>query len=151
MIKKSLDIYAGSSKWLQRIIIVLIVLASLYASVQNLISTKYLGSITDDPVADWEIRFAPLKAQLPFKRGVVGYISDSNIPGYTYNAANDEGEYVLAQYVLAPIIIVRGTGQEWNIGNLDKPAYDIWSQSNQGQFEVIPFKDKLYLIHRLRN
>jgi hypothetical protein len=151
MIKKSLDIYARSSKWLQRIIIVLIVLASLYASVQNLISTKYLGSITDDPVADWEKRFAPLKDHLPFKRGLVGYISDSNIPGYTYNAANDEGEYVLAQYVLAPIIIVRGTGQEWNIGNLDKPAYDIWSKSNQGQFEVIPLKDKLYLIHRLRN
>ena len=71
---------------------------------------------------------------------MVGYISDSNIPGLTYNAANDEGEYVLAQYVLAPIIIVRGTGQEWNIGNLDKPAYDVWSRTNQGQFEVIPFQ-----------
>ena len=149
MIKKSLDIYARSSKWLQQGAIVLIALACLYASVQNLISTKYLGSINDDPVADWEKRFAPLKDQLPFKRGVVGYISDSNIPGYTYNAANDEGEYVLAQYVLAPIIIVRGTGQEWNIGNLDKAAYEIWSKSNQGQFIVIPFKDKLYLFHRL--
>ncbi len=149
MIKKSLDIYARSSKWMQRVVIVLIILASLYASIQNLISTKYLGSITDDPVADWEIRFAPLKEKLPFKRGVVGYISDSNIPGVAYNAPNDEGEYVLAQYVLAPIIIVRGTDQEWNVGNLDKSAYDIWSKSNQGQFTVIPFKDKLYLFHRV--
>jgi hypothetical protein len=136
-------------KWLQRGVIVLIVLASLYASIQNLISTRDLGSTTDDPVADWEKRFAPLVQQLPFKRGVVGYISDSDIPGFTYNAANDEGEYVLAQYVLAPIIIVRGTNQEWNIGNLDKPAYDIWSSTHQGQFEMITFKDKLYLFHRL--
>jgi hypothetical protein len=138
-------------KWLQRGVIVLIVLASLYASIQNLISTKDLGSTTDDPVADWEKRFAPLKEQLPFTRGVVGYISDSNIPGFPYNAANDEGEYVLAQYVLAPVIIVRGTGQKWNVGNLDKQAYDAWSKTNQGQFEVITFKDKLYLFHRLGN
>ena len=68
-------------KWLQRGAIVLIVLASLYASVQNLIATKDLGSTTDDPVADWEKRFVPLKAQLPFERGLVGYISDLSIPG----------------------------------------------------------------------
>jgi len=41
-------------KWLQRGVIVLIVLASLYASVRNLISTRDLGSTTDDPVADWK-------------------------------------------------------------------------------------------------
>jgi hypothetical protein len=136
-------------KWLQRGVIVLIVLASLYASIQNLISTKALGSITDDPVADWEKRFAPLKQQIPFKRGVVGYISDSGIPGVSYNAPNDEGEYVLTQYVLAPIIIVKGTDQEWNIGNLGKQAYAVWSKSNQGQFDVLPFKGNLYLFHRV--
>jgi hypothetical protein len=136
-------------KWLQRGVIVLIVLSSLYASIQNLISTKDLGSIKDDPVADWEIRFGPIKEQLPFKRGVVGYLSDSSIPWVSYNAANDEGEYVLTQYALAPIIIVKGTNQEWNIANLDKDAFAKWSETNRGQFEVIPFKDKLYLLHRL--
>jgi hypothetical protein len=138
-------------KWLQRGLLVLVVLASLFASIRNLISTRELGSLTDDPVADWEKRFAPLKAQLPFNRGVVGYISDSNIQGMAFNPADDEGEYVLTQYALAPIIIVRGTAQEWNIANLDKPAYDLWSRTHQGQFEVIPFKNKLYLFHRLGN
>jgi hypothetical protein len=136
-------------KWLRRGMIVLIVFASLYASVQNLISTKDLGSTNDDPVADWEIRFRPLKKQLPFTRGAVGYISNSSIPGASFNAANDEGEYVLTQYAMAPIIIVKGTGQEWNIANLDKDAFALWSKTNQGQFEVIPFKDRLYLLHRL--
>ena len=138
-------------KWVQRGIIVLMVIASLYASIQNLISTKQLGSVSDDPVADWEKRFVPIKARLPFQRGVVGYISDSNVPGATYDAANDQGEYVLTQYVLAPIVIVKGTAQEWNIANLDRPAFDLWSKSNEGQFEVIPYKGGLYLLHRIGN
>lgn len=137
------------TRWLQRLFIALIVMASLYASIQTLISTKDLGSTSDDPVADWEVRFAPLKERLPFRRGVVGYISDSSIPGVTYDAANDEGEYVLAQYVMSPIIIVKGTDQEWNIANLRPAAYKIWSQSNQGQFEVIAFKGNIYLLHKV--
>ena len=58
---------------------------------------------------------------------------------------------MLTQYVLAPIVIVKGTAQEWNIANLDRPAFDLWSKSNQGQFEVIPYKGGLYLLHRIRN
>lgn len=127
----------------------LIVLAGLYASIQNLISTKELGSLTDDPVADWETRFRPLKASLPFQRGVVGYISDSNVAGVTFDAANDEGEYVLTQYALAPIVIVKGTDQEWNVANLSIAAYQVWSKSNHGEFEVSPFKGGLYLLHRI--
>ncbi len=129
--------------------LILILLGSLYASVQNLISTRSLGSLTDDPVADWEKRFGPLKRQLPFVRGVVGYISDSSIPGIDFNEANDEGEYVLTQYVMAPIIIVKGTDQEWNIANLSQQAYNAWSQTNHGKFEVTPFKGGLYLLHRV--
>ena len=138
-------------KWFRRGIVVVVVLASLYASVQNLISTRDLGSVTDDPVADWEKRFVPLKAGLPFQRGVVGYISDSDVPGATYDAANDEGEYVLTQYVLAPVIIRRGTAQEWNIANLDRHAFELWSKPNAGKFEVTAFKGGLYLLHRVGN
>src|SRR5574341_2410618 len=79
-------------KWLQLAIPVLISFASLYASIQNLISTKDLGSLTADPVTDWEKRFEPLKERLPFARGVVGYISDSSIPGASYDAANRSEE-----------------------------------------------------------
>ncbi len=135
--------------WVRRGVLVLILLGSLYASIQNLISTQALGSTTSDPVADWEKRFAPLKKQLPFVRGAVGYISDSSIPGISFNAPNDEGEYVLTQYVMAPIIIIKGTGQEWNIANLSPQAYSAWSQTNHGQFEVTPFKGGIYLLHRV--
>ena len=138
-------------KWFQRGIIILMVVASLYASVINLISTKNLGSVSDDPVADWEKRFAPIKPQIPFERGVIGYISDADVPGASYDAANDEGEYVLTQYVLAPVIIKRGTNQEWNIANLDRPAFELWSKSNAGRFQVTAFKGGLYLLHRIGN
>lgn len=136
-------------KWSRRTLFLLIVLASLYASLQNLLSTKDLGHINEDPVAAWEKRFEPLKERLPFTRGVVGYIIDSDIPGVNYDAADEEGEYVLVQYAMSPIILVRGTDQEWNIGNLSRQAYEAWSQSNHGRFEVIPFKGNLYLIHRV--
>jgi hypothetical protein len=138
-------------KWLQRLLLLIIMAASLYASIQNLISTRDLGSVTDDPVADWEKRFIPLKDHLPFQRGAVGYISDSSVPGASYDAANDEGEYVLTQYVMAPIIIVKGTGQEWNIANLDRQAFELWNKSNQGRFDVTAFKGGLYLLHRVGN
>ena len=136
-------------KWSQRVLFALIIAASLYASIQNLISTKELGSLNDDPVADWEVRFGPLKERLPFQRGVVGYISDASVPGVEYDAANDEGEYVLTQYVMAPIIIVKGTDQEWNIARFSRLGYQAWKESNQGRFEVIPFKGNVYLLHRL--
>ena len=138
-------------KWLQRLLLALLVAAGLAASVQNLLATKNLGSVSDDPVADWEKRFTPIKQRIPFERGLVGYISDSSIPGVDFNAANDEGEYVLTQYVMAPIVIVKGTDQEWDIANLSHQAFDLWSKSNQSRFQVTAFKDGLYLLHRLGN
>jgi hypothetical protein len=135
-------------KQLQITLLGLIVLASLYASIQNLISTGQLGSTRDDPVADWEKRFEPLKKRLPFERGLVGYISDSSVPGIGYDAADDEGEYVLTQYAVAPIILVKGTDQEWNIANLSPLAYAAWSRAHAGEFEVISFSSNIYLLHR---
>ncbi len=138
-------------KWLQRLFLVLLVAAGVAASIQNLIATKNLGSVSDDPVADWEKRFVPVKQHIPFERGVVGYISDSSVPGVSYNAANDEGEYVLTQYVMSPIVIVKGTNQAWNIANLSRQAFELWNKSNQGKFEVMAFKGSLYLLHRIGN
>jgi hypothetical protein len=134
--------------WLGRAFIALVVVASLISSLQNLLFTRSLGSLTDDPVADWERRFGPLKAQIPYVRGAVGYISDSDVPGTTFDAANDEGEYILTQYAMAPIILVKGTDQEWNIANLSSQAFAAWSTHHSGTFEVTPFKGGLYLLRK---
>jgi hypothetical protein len=135
--------------WLQRLLLGVIAAASLYASARNLSSTADLGSITDDPVADWEVRFEPLRERLPFVRGVVGYISDADVPGATYDSADDLGEYVLTQYALAPIIIVRGPDQEWNVANLSAEAYDLWSGQEHPEFDIQPLGSGLHLLHRI--
>ena len=135
--------------WLRRMMLGLVAAASLYASVRNLDSTTDLGSVAEDPVADWEIRFEPLRARLPFVRGVVGYISDAGVPGATYDRANDEGEYILTQYALAPIIIVWGTDQEWNVANLSAEAYRLWSAEEHPEFDIQALGSGLYLLHRM--
>lgn len=134
--------------WLGRVIVIALVLASLSASLQNLISTRDLGSPSEDPVAAWQRRFIKLKDALPFERGVVGYISDSDVPGIAFNAANDEGEYVLTQYAMAPVIIRRGTDETWNVANLSTPAYAEWSEAHGSQFEITRFGNRIYLLHR---
>lgn len=133
----------------RRGVLILIVLGSLYGSLRNLASTADLGNIHQDPVADWESRFERLKLALPFQRGFVGYISDADIPGIQFSEANDSGEYVLTQYVMAPIVLIRGTRQEWNIGNLGAEAFRVWKGGIDGRFEIIPFGSGLYLIRRI--
>jgi len=136
-------------KPLQAALLIWIVAASLYSSLRNLLSTRELGGLHEDPVAAWESRFQPLKERLPFVRGVVGYISDAEVPAAQYDPRDVLGEYILTQYAMAPIVLVKGSDQEWNIGNLSPQAYQVWSRAHQGQFEVFPFKGNLYLFRRL--
>jgi len=134
---------------LQRVILAGIIAASIYFGFQNLRSAMAIGSLTSDPVTQWEVRFQAVKKLLPFQRGVIGYLTNSDVPGAKYDVNNEDGEYTLTQYSMAPIILVRGDHEEWTIANLNSKAFQLWSQSNHGQFRVIPLKDDLYLLQRL--
>ena len=134
---------------LQRVMLAGIVLTSIYFGVQNVRAAITVGNLNSDPVTKWEVRFDAVKKLLPFKRGVVGYLTNSDVPGAIYDTNNEQGEYTLTQYTMSPIILVRGDNEEWTIANLNSKAYQIWSQSNHGEFRVIPLKDDLYLLQRL--
>jgi hypothetical protein len=134
---------------LQRVILAGIILTSIYFGAQNVRAAIAVGNLSSDPVTKWEVRFNAVKKLLPFQRGVVGYLTNSDVPGAIYDANNEQGEYTLTQYSIAPIILVRGDNKEWTIANLNSKAYQIWSQSNHGEFRVIPLKDDLYLLQRL--
>ena len=134
---------------LQRVMLAGIIAASIYFGVQNLRAAIGIGNLTSDPVTEWEVRFQAVKKLLPFKRGVIGYITNSDVPGAKYDVNNEEGEYTLTQYTMAPIILVRGDNQEWTLANLNSKAFQLWSQSNHGEYRVIPMKDDLYLLQRL--
>ena len=134
---------------MRRVMLAGIVLTSIYFGFQNLRTAIAVGNLGSDPVTKWEVRFNVVKKLLPFKRGVVGYLTNSDVPGAIYDANNEQGEYTLTQYTMSPFILVRGDNEEWTIANLNNKAYQIWSQSNHGEFRVIPLNDNLYLLHRL--
>ena len=73
-----------------------------------------------DDLTHWSERLAPLIPYLP-DRGVIGYISERDIPGMAYNATDQGEEFAMSQYVLAPRILEEGTKHELifaNIGGL---------------------------------
>lgn len=135
--------------YLRIAILGMIILSSIYQSVSHLISTRELGSLDEDPVTIWETKFKKLKKALPAEANIVGYLADWDIPGIKYGNGDQHGEYVLVQYALSPVIAVRGSEQEWIIGNLSPEAYKKWWSTTQGKYEVTFFKNNLYLIHKL--
>ena len=138
-------------KILQRIILIVMVLLGIKTSVQGFVSTINMPS-HDTSVANWDERVSTLTESIPFKRGFVGYISDIDIPGISYDRDNLVGEFILTQFAIAPIVLIQGSDQEeWNILSLTPQAYEKWSEANANNFEIIKFGGKLYLAHKADN
>lgn len=106
---------------------------------------------TDGPFfVRWEASFDPVKANLPFTRGVIGYAADWDITGSNYDPANSEAEHILSQFTLAPIIVARDTNREWILVNMNPEQFEQWFPLQEGEFEVKKFKMNLYLLHRIK-
>jgi hypothetical protein len=135
-------------KYLQRTILIVIAILGVKASIENFVSMLRVKS-EDISVANWDERVSNLIAPLPFERGLIGYISNADIPGSAFNEADTSAEYVLTQYAVAPLILVHGTGQEWDILNLEPDTFETWKLANLNNFEVINFKGGLYLVHKV--
>jgi len=133
---------------LQRIVISILILSSIYQSVLYLLSTNKLGSPKNDPITVWDGKLAKLKKALPAEVKTVGYLADWDIPGSNYYNADLHNEYVLTQYALAPIIVVRGSNYEWVVGNLTPEGYQIWHKTAQEKYDVVFSRYGLYLFHR---
>src|SRR6266498_2496954 len=100
---------------IKKTLVVLLVLASLFSVVRHWQYTLTLGRDTrgTDALDRWEKRLALAKEILPIKRGVVGYIAGLNAPDASYIDWDAEGEYILTQYTLAPLILKKGPVAEW--------------------------------------
>jgi hypothetical protein len=127
--------------------VVLLALTSLYSTVLHWHSTINLdrGAKAIDA---WEARLHSVRETLPVKRGIIGFVGDSNVPGIEYNSGDQETEFILTQYTLAPLILVPGTVADWNLAILGKVAFEKWQQSNQGNFEIISLGHQVYLFHK---
>lgn len=105
---------------------------------------------TDGPFfAEWEKRFDPIKDDLPFTHGVIGYAADWDIPGVSYDPANTEAEHILTQYTLTPIVVSRDTSHEWILVNMNRENFETWFALQEGEFEVTRYKFNLYLVRRI--
>jgi hypothetical protein len=135
-------------KYLQRIILILITILGIKTGVETFVSSINMHS-NETAVISWDERVSNLIARIPFKRGVIGYISNADIPGATFNQADSSGEYILTQYAAIPLVIIRGTNQEWNILNIDPKTFEKWQQTNGNEFEITGSGGGLYLAHKV--
>jgi hypothetical protein len=136
-------------KYLQRIILVVIMILGIKTSIESYMSSMKARSNDTAVVTNWDERLSKLIAPIPFKHGMVGYISNEDIPGATFDSNDASGEYVLTQYAVAPLILIRGTNQEWDILNLDPETYKKWFQANAADFKFVQSGGGMYLVHKV--
>mgnify|MGYP001767478416 CR=1 FL=1 len=138
------------SPLLKKLAIVLLVLVSVYSSVTYLIERIQAWNprlITNDGVYDWDTRLADLRADLPPDVKVVGYVSDWDVlPEYDY--PNNETEYVLTQYSLAPVIVARNDEHDWLVVNLKPKDFETWAATQPADIEVTRYPLGLFLVHK---
>lgn len=73
--------------------------------------------LNQDAATEWEKRLSALREDLP-ERGVIGYVSEQDYPGVSFNIVDQDEEFALTQYALAPLILDRGNPHhELVIGN----------------------------------
>jgi hypothetical protein len=106
---------------------------------------------TDGPFFfEWEARFDPIKEDIPFSQGLIGYASDWDLSGAQYSPADAGAEHILTQYSLAPIVVARDDGREWIIANLSAGDFETWLAAQEGEFRVTRYRKNLYLVQRIQ-
>jgi hypothetical protein len=98
-----------------------------------------------DQITLYENRFADLKAVLQ-NQLIVGYVSD-------YDDSSDENgiAFRMTQYVLSPILLVRGTKHDFIVGNFQrsKPNYKAFEKENLSMYK--DFGDGAILFEGMDN
>jgi hypothetical protein len=134
----------------KKLAIYLLVLLSAYSSITYLISVLREWNprlVTNDGVYDWDTRLADARADLPADVKVIGYVSEWDVlPDYDY--PDNETEYVLTQFAMAPVIVTREDQHEWILVNLSPKDFETWSASQPAYIKVIKYKQGIYLVHK---
>lgn len=100
----------------------------------------------DNPVVGWEKRIAHLPRSFIVGEEV-GYLADWDIYPLFMPIDQDQ-EYVLTQYALAPSILRRGGNYPWVIGNFTLAGRDDWFSENLQDFSVEKVGFGIYLFSR---
>ena len=135
--------------WIKKILVVLLLVINLSVIERSWI---YSMDIPDRGVAAldrWEAQMILVKKALPINHGIIGYISEQDVPGVEYGYGDTEAEFLLTQYALAPLILKKGPIAEWNVVVLDNINLATWQKTNTGPYEITTIKGKVRILHRL--
>jgi len=127
-----------------------VVMYGLYVSLSNRSFAAQRWNpddLLDNSVANWEKRLKPIPSLIPKTTTTLGYLADWNIPGVEYNLTDQDTEYVLTQYALAPLIVQPGLDHEWIIGNFSDANFRSWLDQNLLKYEIKKIGFGIYLIH----
>lgn len=117
----------GDGSWAVLRTRIALALVLLYALASGAACLKLAASARSRPATDeisaYEARFQELRTALP-ARGVVGYLGHPD-PGGRSPGERDAASllhfkrYLLAQYALAPLVLIESTEPEFVVGNFD--------------------------------
>ncbi len=81
--------------------------------------------------------------------GVIGYLADWDIPNAKYGSSDQEVEFLLAQYTVAPVVLERGADHELILGNFSdngNPAKIDNVQEIFGVSLIQPYSNEIFLL-----
>jgi len=113
--------WAGARAWIAVLAVLLYAAASTFKWVH--LATARTGP---DQISAYEHRFDRLRRVLP-SRGVVGYVGHPQLTGSSSTEAKAASllhfrRYLLAQYSLAPLLLIESTEPEFVVGNFEAGA-----------------------------
>jgi len=106
------------------------------------------NSQVGDSVSKWEKRVKPVLDHIPSAITELGYAADWDIPGSGYDIIDQDNEYTLTQYALAPRKLQPGLDHEWIIGNFTYTGFRNWLDKNLASYNIIEIGFGIYVIHR---
>jgi len=126
-------------------------MVSLYTAYNNFASAS-AGWDPDQPfdnaVDEWEKRMRPVRDYIPDDVAQLGYVADWDLPNSVTDPVDQDTEFVLTQYALAPRIVQPGLEHEWIIGNFLDPNFKAWLDRSSPSYEIRSFGYGIYVIHR---
>ena len=134
---------------IKKSLVILLLLINVFFVGQDWVASTNIADRGTDALDCWEAQMALVRDSLPIKRGVVGYISEQDVPGAEYGLWDIETEFFLTQYALAPLIVKKGIVAEWNVVVLSNKDLAIWAKTYTGQYKIIDVEGKVHVLHRL--
>jgi len=124
---------------------------SLFVAITNgraAYTKRQEASQSIDPVTKWEKRILPVLDHVPDNVTEFGYLADWDLPKSDYDIVDQDNEYTLTQYALAPRIVQPGLDHEWIIGNFTQAGFQGWLDQNLSAYEISQIGFGIYIIHR---